>query len=235
MIQPISLHLLSGGAAQGLVSKLQDSFNAAHGCSIASTFGAVGVMEDSLLAGAPCDVIILTDALVARLIASGVLLPGSAREVGTVKTGVAVKSGDKAPAVNSPEALKAALQAARGIYLPDPVKATAGIHVMRVLKELGLDVELASRLRPYPNGAAAMKAMSQSPETGLLGCTQITEITYTDGVDLVAHLPAAFELATIYTAAACSESAQPQLAQAFIELLVGGQTAALRLACGFEV
>lgn len=235
MNQLIPLHLLSGGAAQGLVSKLQDTFNMAHSCSIASTFGAVGMMRDSLLAGAPCDVIILTDALVAQLTASGELLPGSAQAVGTVKTGVAVKSGDKAPAVDSPAALKAALQSASGIYFPDPVKATAGIHVMRVLKELGLDVELADRLRPYPNGATAMKAMSQSPETGLLGCTQITEILYTDGVDLIAPLPKTFELATIYTAAVCSKSAQPQLAQALIELLVGGQAAATRLACGFEV
>ena len=234
MNQLIQLHLLSGGAAQGLVNKLQDAFNAAHRCSIAGTFGAVGMMKDSLLAGTPCDVIILTDTLVAQLTASGELLPGSARAIGTVKTGVAVKSGDKAPVVDSPEALKAALQAARGIYFPDPVKATAGIHVMRVLKELGLDVELADRLRPFPNGATAMKAMSQSPETGLLGCTQITEILYTDGVDLIAPLPQAFELATIYTAAVCSKSAQPQLAQALIELLVGEETAAVRLACGFE-
>ncbi len=235
MNQTLQLNLLSGGAAQGLVGKLQDSFKAAHHCSIAGTFGAVGMMKDSLLAGAPCDVIILTDALVAQLTASGELLTGSARAVGTVKTGVAVKTGDKVPAVDSPAALKAALQAARGIYFPDPVKATAGIHVMRVLKELGLDVELADRLRPFPNGATAMKVMSQSTETGLLGCTQITEILYTDGVDLVAPLPRAFELATIYTAAVCSKSAQPQLAQALIELLVGEQAAATRLACGFEV
>lgn len=234
MNQALQLHLLSGGAAQGLVGKLQENFSAAHHCSIAGTFGAVGMMKDSLLAGTPCDVIILTDALVAQLTASGHLVPGSARAVGTVKTGVAVKTGDKAPAVNSPADLKAALQAARGIYFPDPVKATAGIHVMRVLKELGLDVELAAKLRPFPNGATAMKAMSQSPETGLLGCTQITEILYTEGVDLVAPLPKAFELATVYTAAVCSASAQPELARMLIESMVGAQAATSRLACGFE-
>ena len=38
--------------------------------------------------GAPCDVVILTDALVAELMESGHLLPGSAKNVGVVKTGV---------------------------------------------------------------------------------------------------------------------------------------------------
>ena len=234
MNELLPLHLLSGGAAQGLVGQLQQRFQALQQRHIAGTFGAVGMMKDSFLAGAPCDVIILSDALIAELMASGELAPGSAHSVGVAKTGVAVKSGDAAPDVSSPAALKAALQAARGIYFPDPVKATAGIHVMRVLKQLGLDVELADRLRPFPNGAAAMKAMAESTETGLLGCTQITEILCTAGVTLIAPLPKAFELATVYTAAVCARSGQPEAARALIALLVSAEAGPLRLACGFE-
>ena len=131
-----SLHLLSGGAAQGLVTQLQDRFQAQHGCSIKASFGAVGVMKDSLLAGSPCDAIILTEALIAQLTASGDVMAGSARALGVVKTGIARKDGDAPVLVSSPAALKAALQAARGIYFPDPIKATAGIHFMNVLKQL---------------------------------------------------------------------------------------------------
>jgi molybdate transport system substrate-binding protein len=147
---------------------------------------------------------------------------------------VAVKNGTLAPAVDSLDALKAALRAASGIYFPDPVKATAGIHVMSVLRQLGLDGELAGRLRVFPNGASAMKAMADSDEPGLVGCTQITEILYTPGVALVAPLPKAFELATIYTAAVCVRAREPQAARALIELLVSEDAAPLRKACGFE-
>ena len=238
MHTPHQLHLLSGGAAQGLVAHLQASFKAQHLCSISGTFSAVGQMKAALLAGAPCDVIILTDSLIADLMASGNLLPGSAKNVGVVKTGVAVKSGDKAVDVSTPEKLKAALQAAKGIYFPDPIKATAGIHVMKVLKALGLDVELASKLHPHANGAAAMKAMAEAEaKTGgsdLIGCTQITEIVYAQGVDLIAPLPKEFELATTYTAAICANSTQPESAAALIALMASADTAALRLTCGFE-
>jgi molybdate transport system substrate-binding protein len=238
MHTPHQLHLLSGGAAQGLVSRLEGSFKAQHLCRISGTFSAVGMMKAALLAGAPCDVIILTDALIAELMRSGHLLPGSAKNVGVVKTGVAVKSGDQTLDVSTPEKLKAVLQAAKGIYFPDPIKATAGVHVMKVLKALALDVELASKLHPYANGATAMKAMAEAEATpgasGLIGCTQITEIVHTPGVDLVAPLPKAFELATTYTAAVCKSSTQSESAAALIALMASTETAALRLTCGFE-
>ena len=238
MQTPHQLHLLSGGAAQGLVTHLQGSFKAQHLCSISGTFSAVGMMKNALLAGAPCDVVILTDALIAELMESGHLLLGSAKNVGVVKTGVAIKTGDPTIDVSTPEKLKAALQAAKGIYFPDPIKATAGIHVMKVLKALALDVELARKLHPHANGATAMKAMADAEAiaggSGLIGCTQITEIVHTAGVDLVAPLPKEFELATTYTAAVCAKSTQPESAAALIALMASADTAPLRLTCGFE-
>jgi len=229
-----TLNLLSGGAAQGLVGQLQARFQAQSGGAINGTFGAVGMMKDKLLAGAPCDVLILTQALITQLTESGELLVGSARPLGVVKTGVAVKAGEAMPKVDSPDALKAALLAATGIYFPDPVKATAGIHFMKVLQTLGIDQEVAGRLRPFPNGATAMREMSQASEAGLVGCTQVTEILYTPGVQLVADLPKVFELATVYTAAVCSKAAEPALAADLISLLISPEAAELRRSGGFE-
>ena len=229
-----NINLLSGGATQGLVTQLEHRFETEHRCTIDASFGAVGMMKDSLLAGAACDVVILTQALIEQLSASGEVVAPSIRALGIVKTGIAVKTGGAAPAVGSPAELKAALQAARGIYFPDPVKATAGIHFMRVLKQLGLDTELAARLHPFPNGAAAMNAMAEAEGDGFLGCTQVTEILYTDGVKLVAPLPKEFELATVYTAAACTRAAEPEAANQLIALLVSPDAATVRTACGFE-
>ncbi len=228
------LHLLSGGAAQGLVEQLQAQFLEQSGCTIEGGFGAVGLMRDRLLSGEPCDVIILTQALIEQLIASGHARPGSGQPLGRVKTGVAVKTGETCPQVDDPAALKAALLAARGIYFPDPLKATAGIHFMNVLKRLGLDAELVARLHVFPNGATAMAAMAQAPGTGLIGCTQLTEILYTPGVQLVAPLPKELELTTVYTAAVCTQAAQPRAAAELIQLLISPGVTSQRRAGGFE-
>lgn len=228
------LHLLSGGAAKGLVSALQARFLAQAGLAIEGSFNAVGMMRDQLLARAPCDVVILTDALITQLTESGHVVAGSARPLGVVKTGIAVKDGAAPPLLDNEAQLRQALLSASAVYFPDPVKATAGIHFMNVLKQLGIDVELGGRLRPCPNGAAAMQALSQAGEPDAIGCTQVTEIIFAPGVQLVAALPKAFELATVYTAAVCSRAAQPQAAATLIELLTSEEAAGLRSAGGFE-
>jgi len=229
-----SLHILSGGAAQGLVNALRGTIYNETGRAIEGHFGAVGLMRDKLLAGEPCDVLILTQALVDELSAADQVQPGSATPLGVVRTGLAVKSGEPIPKVDTPDALKAALLAAKGIYFPDPVKATAGIHFMNVLKQLGIAQQVAGALRPFPNGATAMKEMAAASGAGLIGCTQVTEIRYTPGVQLVGLLPKEFELATVYTAAVAAKAEQPQAARMMIELLAGPAAAEARRGGGFE-
>ena len=228
------LHILSGGAAQGLVRQLQPAFEAAHGCRIEGSFGAVGVMKDKLLAGAPCDLLVLTHALIAELAGQGHATGPSARPLGLVKTGVAVKQGAALPDVATPEALRQALSNAGAVYFPDPAKATAGIHFMKVLVGLGVADALAARLRTFPNGAAAMGALAQAPEAGALGCTQVTEILFTPGVQLVGLLPPPYELATTYTAAVATRAAEPALAAELIAALTAVEAARTRRECGFE-
>jgi molybdate transport system substrate-binding protein len=227
------IHLLSGGAAQGLVNDLKPSIEVATSTMMSSTFGAVGLMKQKLIEGAPCDVVILTAALIEQLTASGHVLTGSARHLGPVKTGVAVKSGSPWPQVETAEQLKAAMLAATGIYFPDPQLATAGIHFMKVLNGLGIADTVASKLRPYPNGNTAMNAMAACDDPQVIGCTQVTEILITAGVDLVANLPIEFELATMYTAGVRSTSTCAQQAQAMVDILTSSEHANLRAKGGF--
>ncbi len=231
----MELHILSGGAAQGVVRGLEQAFLEQTGARLQATFGAVGMMKEKLLGGAPCDVLILTQALIDELEQTGRVEPGSAAPLGRVKTGVAVKAGEAQPDVSTADGLRAALLAARGIYFPDPQKATAGIHFINVVKKLGILNEVEAALRPFPNGATAMAQMAAANEPGLLGCTQVTEILYTPGVTLVAPLPVEFELATIYTAALSTRADQPELARRLIAALSGDASKALREQGGFEL
>ncbi len=215
-----SLHLLIGGAAQGLVTALRARFATSPSPTLAAEFGAVGV--------------IVTRALVNQLTDLTHLRAGSSHDLGVVKTGIAVQHGQASPRVDTPEALKVALMAASAIYFPDPVKATAGIHFMRVMQSLGIAHEVASRLKPFPNGAAAMREMADARVPGAIGCTQVTEILFTPGVKLVSVLPTEFELATVYTAAISAKAQRPDDAMRLINLLVSAEHAALRRTSGFE-
>ena len=213
---------------------LQERWHGATGTEIAARFGAVGAMKEALLTATPCDVMVSTDKMIDELVASGWLRGAGRTPLGRVRTGIAVRRGARHPDVSTPEALKAALLAADAVYFPDAVRSTAGIHFAGVMRELGIHDQLAARFRTYPNGATAMREMAEHESLDAIGCTQVTEIRYSEGVELVATLPARFELATTYTAALSMNVADPALAERFIALLAGPDSRALREAGGFE-
>src|SRR4029453_15387336 len=158
-----SLNILSGGAAQGLVKSLVPAFKARTGLDIEGEFGAVGAMADKLRAGRPCDIFILTEGLVGTLAQEKLIAPASVKNVGVVETALAVRAND--PGISAPdqESLRKALLAADAIYVPDTKASTAGIHVAKVLALLGIDKEVESCLKIYPNGATAMRQLAEPP------------------------------------------------------------------------
>jgi molybdate transport system substrate-binding protein len=230
----VELKMLCAGAAKGLVEAVRAQFASAHGASISARFGAVGSMKEALLAGEPCDLMIVTAPMIDSLAGDGYLDGASRLPIGRVRTGIAVRSGEPIPDISTEAALKALLLATEGLYFPDPTRSTAGIHFAGVLRKLELHALLEPRFRTYPDGAAAMRALASSPEPRLAGCTQVTEIIYTDGVSLAGPLPQAFELATVYAAAVTSKAAEPRLARRLIEVLAGADAARLRIDGGFE-
>jgi len=231
----MNLNIFSGGAAQAVVTGLQHEFEQTHGCKLVPTFGAVGAMRDRLVDGEPCDLLVLSASLIDQLMAQGRVVQDSARVLGRVATGIAVPVGATSIDVRSAVSLKAALSAARGVYVPDLRKSTAGIHIARMLAALGLDDVLAGRIREYPNGATAMRELAKNGSDGMVGCTQVTEIMYTPGVQLVGELPAEHALSTIYTAAVCSQAQQPALAEQLAQVLSGEASVTLRRRSGFGV
>ena len=228
-----SLNILSGGAAQGLVASLAPKFREMTGFEIAGEFGAVGAMADQLRQGTPTDIVILTSAIVAKLAGENLVVPASIADVGLVETALAVRARDPLVTAKDANALRAALLSADAIFVPDTKTSTAGIHVARVLQQLGITDEVAARLKIYPNGATAMRHLAASDAVRPIGCTQSTEIISTKGVVLSGSLPPGCELATVYTAAVTERAANGKQAQSLIDLLTAADQRALRERAGF--
>ena len=228
-----ALSILSGGAAQGLVTSLAPSFRALTGLDIAGEFGAVGAMADKLRNGTPTDIVILTSAIVAGLAQDDLLVAGSISDIGLVETAVAVRAGDPLVTVKDAASLRDALLAADAIFVPDTQASTAGIHVAKVLRQLGIADAVAARLRIFPNGATAMRRLTESGAIKPIGCTQSTEIIITEGVTLSGSLPPGCELSTMYTAAVAARAVATQQAQQLIDLLTAADARELRVRAGF--
>jgi molybdate transport system substrate-binding protein len=227
------LNILSGGAAQGLVANVAAAFTAQSGFDIAGEFGAVGAMADKLRAGCPTDIVILTDALIARLVEEKLVVAATVRNVGRVETALAVRTADPPVSANDAATLREALLASDAIFVPDTKASTAGIHVAKVLAQLGIAEDVAGRLNVYPNGAAAMKHLAASGARRPIGCTQATEIISTSGVVLSGALPPGCDLATMYTAAVTTQAATPAQGRRLIGLLTATDAQTLRIRVGF--
>jgi molybdate transport system substrate-binding protein len=222
------LRVLSGGAAQGLVDALADDFRQKAGFDIRGDFGAVGGMRERLMKGERPDLVILTAAILKELASAGIVDAATITDIGRVSTAVAVRAKDPVPDVSDPAQLRKAMLTADAIYFPDPKLATAGIHFQKVLVELGIYNDVKDRLRLFPNGATAMRALSKAPEKHPIGCTQTTEIVAIDGVTLVGDLPSPHALATTYTAGVVTGSTACNAARDLIALMTESKNAELR-------
>ncbi|HEY7843732.1 MAG TPA: substrate-binding domain-containing protein [Bradyrhizobium sp.] len=227
------LNILSGGAAHGLAASLAPAFKAKTGFEIKGEFGAVGGLADKLRAGVPTDIIILTKALVAKLAEEKLVVPSSIADVGIVETALAVRGGDPKVTVRNADDLRAAFLAADAIFVPDIKASTAGIHVAKVLAQLGIADQVAARLKIHPNGATAMHELAASDAKRPIGCTQSTEIISTRGVELSGSLPKGCGLATTYTAGVTTSAVHAGEAQTLIKLLTSADAREQRARAGF--
>lgn len=228
----MTLRVLSAGAAKGLVGDLQAAFTAQTGVPLEGSFSAVGAIRERFEGGEACDVLILTARQLDELAAAGTV--HRVAPIGTVRTAVAVPEGQPKPDVSSGPAFAAAMRAASAVFMPDAYKSTAGIHVRAVLAALGLEAEMAPKLRMFPNGETAMRTLAEEAPPGGIGTTQMTEILYTGGLALVGPLPPEHDLSTVYAAAVSTRAAMPEQAAALVAMLTGAASAALRQRSGFE-
>ena len=157
----------------------------------------------------------------------------SISDIGLVETAIAVRAGDPLASVQDAASLREVLLGADAIFVPDTKASTAGIHVAKVLQQLGIADEVADRLRIYPNGATAMRHLAESDAVRPIGCTQSTEIISTNGVVLSGSLPPGCELATMYTAAVTPRAAHPDMPFGLVDLLSGAEQREQRKRAGF--
>lgn len=228
-----SLKILSGGAAQGLIASLAPAFKARTGLAIEGEFGAVGAMAGKLRGGWPADIVVLTAALIADFAGEKLVVPASILDIGRVETAIAVRAGDPLASVHDAASLREVLLGSDAIFVPDTTASTAGIHVAKVLQQLGIADEVANRLRIYPNGATAMRHLAETDAVRPVGCTQSTEILNTNGVELSGSLPKGCDLSTVYTAAVVTGAAQARQSQLLIDLLTSADQRELRARAGF--
>jgi molybdate transport system substrate-binding protein len=226
------IKVLSAGAAETLLRTLAPQFEAAIACSIESEFGNAGVIAAKLKAQQAADLVILPEKSIQEFARGAIVVRDSVIPLGTVGTALAVPAGEAAPRLDGIDRFKQALLNSPSLYAPEWRNATAGIHFRRILESLGIWDGVEPRLKTFPNGAAAMRALAAASGP-CIGCTQATEISGEPGVTFAGYLPDQFKLETVYSAGVCTSATDKSLARKFVALITGEQSRATRAAAGF--
>ncbi len=228
-----AIRILSAGAPKLGVRRCADEFERANDATVATEFATAPVLRERVEAGtAAADIVVAPVPDLERFAAAGHVVAGSAVEIGSVRAGVAVRTGASLPDMSSAAAFEQALLAADGIVYNE---ASSGRYIAELLQRLGLADALAAKTVRVPTGAAAMQHLAASRGT-VIGFGQIPEIRRfaDEGVTLVGPLPEPLGKTTTYAAGLLSGARQADAARALLAFLAAPDAQALRRAAGLE-
>ena len=118
----------------------------------------------------------------------------------------------------SVEDFSRALLSARTIVYADPSRGgAAGIHIARVIQELGIADQLKPKIKFGAGGDITEVTITQGE--GALGMTQVSEIVGKPGAVFVGPLPEKIQNYTVFALGKPIGAKQPEAVMAFIDFL----------------
>lgn len=223
---PPTLTAYMSMGVESAVKDLIPEFEKATGQRIEATWATATNLDKRLRAGDAADLLISTRGGIEALIREDKVVAGSAVDIASSGVGIAVRKGDLAPDVSTPDALRRTLLAARSISYSDPAAGgSSGVHFAKVLERLGIADQMKAKTRfPPPNGLAASLLVSGESD---LAIQQTQELSSVAGVEVIGPLPGDLQLITTFTAGIPTVSRQAAAANNFVRFLESPRAQAL--------
>ena len=228
------VRLLSAAAMQTVFKEIAGEFERTSGHRLTIAYGTIGGVNERVLKGEAADVVIGSTLSMPALVKAGKIRADSQVTVCRTGIGLVVPAGAAKPPMASVEDFKRAVLAARVLVYADPVGGgAAGVHIGRVLRDLGLADRLKSSIKLGLGGDVTEVTMAQGD--GALGITQISEIVGKPAAQYVGPIPDELQNVTVFVAGIPSASARPEAANALIAFLKSPAAVAAIRAKGMQV
>ncbi|WP_431284422.1 molybdate ABC transporter substrate-binding protein [Humitalea sp. 24SJ18S-53] len=227
------LRIIGTGAVETPLMQTAEAWARETGRGTEITILNGGSAAAKVRGGAPVDLVVNAMVTLDGLIADGHLDGATRAEVARVRVGIGLRDGDPVPDLSTPEALRAAILAAGAISHSDPAAgASTGLHMVAMLRDLGVTAAMAGRIQVYGRGIKAVEAVRDGIAD--MALTQSSEIKAVPGVTLVAPLPEAVGLVTTYVGAVATQATDPAGAAALLAMLRDATGQARFVTAGLE-
>jgi molybdate transport system substrate-binding protein len=233
-LRAAEIRLLSAASIQEVFKEVIGDFERASGNKVIIHYGTMGAITDWMRGGEEADLVISSLQSISALVKEGKIEPSSQATIAKVGVGLVVPSGTPAPTVASVEDFSRALLSARTIIYADPSRGgAAGIHIARVIQDLGIAEQLKPRIKFGAGGDITEVTITQGD--GALGMTQVSEIVGKPGAVFVGPLPEKIQNYTVFAIGRPIGAKQPEAVMAFIDFLKSPSARTTMKAKGMQV
>jgi molybdate transport system substrate-binding protein len=226
------IRVMSGGAPKEVLAVLTPEFEKKTGHKVHFTYIVISAIQQKLSAGEKPDMVLMPVPAIEARVKDGTFRDDARAALGTVRVGLVVRAGARAPAIASLDAFKAAMLAAKSVVHANPAATPSGGHLAKVWEQLGIAEAMKGKLvfRNALDGGVAAIVNGEAE----LGLYPESEIIHEKGVSAAGLIPAEVQLNTVYGAAVLTANAAPEPAIAFVRFLADPAHAPHWKAGGFE-
>lgn len=213
-----------------LMKELGPVFEIQSGHKIISRYGSGADGRRIIEAGEPFDVAVLNPPLIRMFSEQGKIVSGTGRDLFRNGTGVVVRAGAPKPDISTPDAFKAAVLNAQSVaYSPG---RASGIHVEKVLAQLGIAEQLKSKTKAQPLPDVVAKAVASGEAE--IGFAAMNLLVGVPGTELVGPFPKPLQEYIVFTIGLSASAQDPAAANAFINFLRSETARSVMLRQGLE-
>lgn len=204
-------------ALKGLIGEHEPAFKEKTGASIEAVWGPTGPLLQRSRAGEAFDMLIGVPDAIETLMREGLAVKGTRVDVCKSIVGVAVRSGDPHPKLDTVEDVKAALRAAKRVTYTDPAtQAASGVHVAKLLAQWGMTEEVNAKTKFGTGGPVAQFLVTGQADLAL---QQFCEHKLVKGVDVVGGIPMEVQAISTFAIALGARAENPDAGKELIAWL----------------
>jgi len=210
-----TVSVMSGLALEVAVNRwLKPKFEAETDFRLDIDWRPTTAIMRSIDEGRRADVIIAINEAMDRLVATGIVRPGTRASLADSVLGVGVRQGAPRPDISTVEAFKRAMVGARAVAYSKA--GASGLYFSKLIDRLGIAAAVNARAVVIPMGFTAEKVASGEAD---LAIQQISELMSVAGIDVAGPFPAEIQTVSTFDAAIFTDAANPEGASALLEVL----------------
>ena len=206
--------VLSGNGGRPVVIELSGRFEKETGHKVNIDFAVNPQVRKRVLDGEAFDVTVLNPPVLDELIKAGKVKADTRTVIGRIGIGVGIKQGAPRPDLSSAEGFKKALLAAKKVAYPE--EGASGIYFANLVKRLGIEEEMKSRLMPMPGEYNVEVVADGAADMVVVVASRIYGVK---GVDMVGLLPDELQTWIGFAAGVSAGAKDPDLALKLVKAL----------------